>query len=148
MENARERVDASFVLDRLDYMRKGGRCPAVTALGANLLRLKPCIEVCSGKMSVGKKYRGSLEKVMEQYTLDRLAAWGPEDTGDVVIVVHPPADKAPLAAARRVLEADGRFSQIWEAYSGCTVACHCGPNTIGVMFLRRGSSASGGDHVL
>ena len=139
LEEARERVDASFILDRLDYMRKGGRCSAVAALGANLLHLKPCIEVCGGKMRVGKKYRGSLEKVMEQYTLDRLAAWSPEDTGDVVIVVHPPADKAPLAAARRVLEADGRFSQIWEAYSGCTVACHCGPDTIGVMFLRRGA---------
>lgn len=145
LEDARERVDASFILDRLDYMRKGGRCSAVTALGANLLRLKPCIEVCSGKMRVGKKYRGRLERVMEQYTLDRLTAWSPGDTEDVVIVVHPPADKAPLAAARRVLETDGRFPQIWEAYSGCTVACHCGPNTIGVMFLRRGSSASGGE---
>lgn len=136
LEAARERVDASFILDRLDYMRKGGRCSAVTVLGANLLQLKPCIEVRNGQMVVGKKYRGSLEKVMAQYVRDRLAAWKPEDTGDVVIVVHPPADEAPLAAARRALEEDGRFVQIWEAYSGCTVACHCGPNTIGVMFLR------------
>lgn len=136
LEAARERVDASFILDRLDYMRKGGRCSAVTVLGANLLQLKPCIEVRNGQMVVGKKYRGSLEKVMAQYVRDRLAAWKPEDTGDVVIVVHPPADEAPLAAARRALEEDGRFVQIWEAYSGCTVACHCGPNTIGVMFLQ------------
>lgn len=144
LEEAREQVDASFILDRLDYMRKGGRCSAIAALGANLLNLKPCIEVREGKMGVGKKYRGSLEKVMSQYVRDRLAAWRPEDTGDVVIVVHPPADEAPLAAARRALEEDGRFSRIWEAHSGCTVACHCGPNTIGVMFLRRDSNTMGG----
>ena len=146
LEAARERVDASFILDRLDYMRKGGRCSAVAALGANLLQLKPCIEVRNGKMAVGKKYRGSLEKVMAQYVRDRLAAWEPGETGDVVIVVHPPADEAPLAAARRALEEDGRFARIWEAYSGCTVACHCGPNTIGVMFLRRDSGVKEGCH--
>lgn len=144
LEEAREQVDASFILDRLDYMRKGGRCSAITALGANLLHLKPCIEVRDGKMGIGKKYRGSMEKVMPQYVRDRLAAWRPEDTGDVVIVVHPPADEAPLAAARRALEEDGRFPRIWEAHSGCTVACHCGPNTIGVMFLRRDGSTTGG----
>ena len=144
LERAREQVDASFILDRLDYMRKGGRCSAVAALGANLLQLKPCIEVRGGRMGVGKKYRGRLEKVMAQYVRDRLATWTPEETGDVVIVVHPPADEAPLAAARRALEEDGRFAQIWEAYSGCTVACHCGPNTIGVMFLRRGGAAAEG----
>lgn len=142
LEKARERVDASFILDRLDYMKKGGRCSAVAALGANLLKLKPCIEVKNGKMTVGKKYRGSLTRVMEQYTRDRLAAYAPNACGDVVVVVHPPADKEPLEAARRVLEEDGRFSHIWEAYSGCTVACHCGPNTIGVMFLPTGESIS------
>ena len=146
LEAAREQVDASFILDRLDYMCKGGRCSTVTALGANLLHLKPCIEVRNGKMGVGKKYRGSLEKVMAQYVRDRLAAWEPGETGDAVIVVHPPADEAPLAAARRALEEDGRFAQIWEAYSGCTVACHCGPNTIGVMFLRRDGGTKGGCH--
>ncbi len=144
LEAAREFVDASFILDRLDYMRKGGRCSAVAALGANLLQLKPCIEVRNGMMGVGKKYRGSLEKVMAQYVQDRLAAWEPADTGEVVIVVHPPADEAPLAAARQALEKDGRFAQIWEAHSGCTVACHCGPNTIGVMFLRHKNDTSRG----
>lgn len=144
LEEARELVDASFILDRLDYMRKGGRCSAIAALGANLLQLKPCIEVRNGMMGVGKKYRGSLEKVMAQYVQDRLAAWEPADTGEVVIVVHPPADEAPLAAARQALEKDGRFAQIWEAHSGCTVACHCGPNTIGVMFLRHKNDTSRG----
>lgn len=147
LEEARKHVDASFILDRLDYMRKGGRCSAIAALGANLLQLKPCIEVQGGRMGVGKKYRGSLEKVMAQYARDRLATCEPGNTGDVVIVVHPPADKAPLAAARRALAEDGRFAQIWEAHSGCTVACHCGPNTIGIMFLRYMSSVPEGSRL-
>lgn len=64
LENLRPRLEMSFVLDRLDYMKKGGRCSAVTALGANLLKLHPCIEVSDGSMGVVKKYRGSMEKVV------------------------------------------------------------------------------------
>lgn len=142
LEKARERLDASFVLDRLDYMRKGGRCSSVTALGANLLNLKPCIEVREGEMRVGRKYRGSLDRVMERYVRDRLSAYGPGETGDVVVLAHPPADERFLAVARRVLREDGRFSVILEGLSGCTVACHCGPNTIGVMFLPTGNPVS------
>ena len=67
LEDLTPRVEISFVLDRLDYMKKGGRCSAVTALGANLLKLHPCIEVISGRMGVTKKYRGSMEKVVADY---------------------------------------------------------------------------------
>lgn len=66
-------VEMSFVLDRLDYMKKGGRCSAVLALGANLLKLHPCIEVQNGKMGVTKKFRGSIEKVVADYLRDRLS---------------------------------------------------------------------------
>ena len=66
-------VETSFVLDRLDYMKKGGRCSAVLALGANLLKLHPCIEVQNGKMGVTKKFRGSIEKVVADYLRDRLS---------------------------------------------------------------------------
>lgn len=66
------KVEASFLIERLDYMRKGGRCSAVAALGANLLHLKPCIEVRNGKMAVCKKYRGSFEKCIRQYVKERL----------------------------------------------------------------------------
>lgn len=131
-------ADASFILDRLDYMKKGGRCSSVTALGANLLKLKPCIEVKNGKMSVGKKYRGSFERVIEQYTADRLQDYC--GTNGTAIVVHPAAQAQAVAAAQRVLEQDGRFEQILVARAGCTVACHCGPNTIGVMFFRNPQS--------
>lgn len=142
LEAARERVDASFILDRLDYMRKGGRCSSVTALGANLLNLKPCIEVKNGQMQVGKKYRGSLCKVMELFVRDRLAPYGPEALCGEVFIPHPPTRQEFLDATRAALEADGRFSSIQEAPSSCTIACHCGPNTIGVMFLPTGNPVS------
>lgn len=67
------RVEASFILNRLDYMVKGGRCSMVAALGANLLKLKPCIEVANGKMQVCKKYRGSYLKCLESYVTERLS---------------------------------------------------------------------------
>ena len=134
LESAASRVNASFILDRLDYMRKGGRCSSVAALGADLMHLKPCIEVSGGIMRVGKKYRGSLEKVMYQYTKDRISVPGNISDGRVYIV-YPSAKRESVDAARQVLTEDKRFTDIQETFAGCTVACHCGPNTIGVMFL-------------
>ena len=73
LEELTGRIETSFVLDRLDYMKKGGRCSAVTALGANLLKLHPCVEVIDGRMAVVKKYRGSIEKVVADYVRERLS---------------------------------------------------------------------------
>ncbi|MGN0995828.1 MAG: DegV family protein, partial [Candidatus Ventricola sp.] len=129
-----EKVQSSFLMDRLDYMRKGGRCSAVAALGANLMHLKPCIAVNEGKMGVVKKFRGSFEHCMVQYTKELLAQH-PDSRNDLVIVVHPAADRAAVEATIRTLKEDGRFRAVCEARTGCTVACHCGPNTIGVMFM-------------
>ena len=72
INNTIGRVDASFVIDKLNYLHKGGRCSAVAALGANLLKLKPCIEVKEGKMGVGKKYRGKYGDVLKEYVAERL----------------------------------------------------------------------------
>ena len=129
-----DKVQSSFLLDRLDYMRKGGRCSAVAALGANLMHLKPCIAVREGKMGVVKKYRGSFEHCMVQYTKELLAQH-PDSRNDIAIVVHPAADRSAVDATLRTLKEDSRFKAVYEARTGCTVACHCGPNTIGVMFM-------------
>ena len=136
LEEETGKVQSSFLLDRLDYMQKGGRCSAVAALGANLMRLKPCIAVHDGKMGVVKKYRGSFERCMIQYTKELLEQC-PNSRNDVAIVVHPAADRAAVEATIRTLKEDGRFKAVYEARTGCTVACHCGPNTIGVMFMNR-----------
>lgn len=129
-------VEASFILDRLDYMQKGGRCSSVTTLGANLLKLKPCIEVKGGKMTVGKKYRGSFPKVIYQYAKERLASCR-DVSSNIVFIAHPAAEQAAVASAKQAILEDGRFETVMEAKAGCTVACHCGPNTLGVMFLRK-----------
>ena len=126
------RVDASFILGRLDYMRKGGRCSSVASLGANLLNIKPCIQVRDGSMVMGRKYRGPLDKVMYAYTRDRLSSC--PLAGGTAIIVYPREERTAIEAARRALAEDGRFDTILEADAGGTVACHCGPGTIGVMF--------------
>lgn len=136
LEDLRRRMEVSFVLDRLDYMKRGGRCSAVTAIGANLLKLHPCIEVVDGKLAVTKKYRGSMERVVSDYLHDRLDGRDDIDTERIWLVDS--AFGPELAdAARAVLQADGRFGQILESKAGCTIFSHCGPNTVGLAILRK-----------
>ena len=136
LEDLAGRVEMSFVLDRLDYMKKGGRCSAVTALGANLLKLHPCIEVVDGKMGVVKKYRGSIEKVVADYVRERLEGRTDIDTSRVIIVDTCEDDRL-ASIARKYVEEDGRFAQVIEAKAGCTIFSHCGPNTLGILFARK-----------
>ena len=135
-EDMVSRIETSFVLDRLDYMKKGGRCSAVTALGANLLKLHPCLEVIDGKLSVVKKYRGSIEKVVADYVRERLQNAGDVDTSRMWMV-DTCEDDHLASIARDILRADGRFGEILEAKAGCTIFCHCGPGTLGLVFLRK-----------
>jgi len=136
LEDMVPRIETSFVLDRLDYMKKGGRCSAVTALGANLLKLHPCVEVIDGKMSVTKKYRGGIEKVAADYVRERLRDRTDLDTRWVFLVDTCPGDEL-AGIARELLREDGRFGEILEAKAGCTIFCHCGPGTLGLIFLRK-----------
>ena len=130
------KVEASFLIERLDYMRKGGRCSAVAALGANLLNLKPCIEVRNGKMGVCKKYRGSFEKCIRQYVKDRLD--GRADIApDLAFITHPACQKNVVDAAMEEAARYGSFDEVVEKHAGCTVSCHCGPNTLGILFVRK-----------
>ena len=130
-------VEASFVIDRLDYLYKGGRCSALSALGGNLLRLKPCIEVHDGKMTPGKKYRGNIEKVMLQYVEERL-----ENRTDIdkhrIFITHTKCSPEAVQAVRgKILEMAPDFEEILETDAGATVTSHCGPNTLGILFIRK-----------
>ncbi len=130
------RVEASFLLSRLDYMVKGGRCSSVVALGANLLNLKPCIEVKNGKMSVVKKYRGNFAKSLSMYVKDRLAER--EDIQrDILFVTKTPVDDESYAAVMQAVGQYGNFATTYETDAGCTISCHCGPGTLGVLFVRK-----------
>ena len=131
-----ERVEASFLLDRLEYMVKGGRCSSAAALGANLLNLKPCIEVKGGKMSVVKKYRGNYAKCLENYVKDRLLQR--EDIiHDLLFVTYTPVSDQCLDAVRNAVSLCPEFNTVVECQAGCTISCHCGPGTLGVLFVRK-----------
>ncbi|MGN0536830.1 MAG: DegV family protein [Acutalibacteraceae bacterium] len=129
-------VHASFILDRLDFMRAGGRCSTVAMLGANLLNLKPCIEVnpINGKMSVGKKYRGSLEKVLPQYVSDKINAY-PNIRNGRIFITHSGISAEREQLVYNHLKETGRFSEIIITRASCTISSHCGPNTLGVLFM-------------
>jgi DegV family protein with EDD domain len=130
------RVEASFLLSRLDYMVKGGRCSSAAALGANLLNLKPCIEVKNGKMAVVKKYRGNFEKCLPMYVKDRLA--DREDlTQEILFVTKTPVSNTAYEAVMNAVNQYGNFKTTYETDAGCTVSCHCGPGTLGVLFVRK-----------
>lgn len=130
------KVEASFLLDQLKYMVKGGRCSAVVALGANLLNLKPCIEVKDGKMSVVKKYRGTYAKCLASYVKDRLA--NRDDLQrDTLFVTRTPVSDDCFKAVEDAVNECADFKNIYWTEAGCTVSCHCGPGTLGVLFVRK-----------
>ena len=131
-----DKVEASFLLDRLDYMVKGGRCSAAAALGANLLNLKPCIEVKNGKMGVVKKYRGNYAKCLSNYVKDRLSGREDLDKGTLFVTRTPITEECMQAVKDTVAQYDDFETTYWSE-AGCTVSCHCGPGTLGVLFVRK-----------
>lgn len=133
----REKLDASFLVDTLAYLRKGGRCSAVAALGANLLSLKPCIEVHDGKMSVAKKYRGTIKKCLLQYVRDRLEGRDDIDTKRIFITDShgfTDADREEIKA--EVLRCQS-FEEAHFVRAGGTISCHCGPGTLGILYMHK-----------
>jgi DegV family protein with EDD domain len=129
------RVDASFVIDRMDYLYKGGRCSGFEMIGAKILNIKPCIEVVNGKMTVGKKYKGSFDLCLEHYIRDRLYIKQDIDYSRVFIT-HPMCSSQTVEKVKETLLRYAHFDEIIETPAGCTVSSHCGPNTLGIIFKR------------
>jgi len=129
------RVDASFLLSQLDYLRKGGRCSSMAALGANFLKLKPCIEVYNGKMRVGKKYRGVYEKALLEFARDKLEGRQDIDTKRVLVVHTACPPELVEMVCQEIIKYTGA-PPIARPFAGCTIASHCGPCTLGIMFVR------------
>lgn len=137
MTAKREKLDVSFVVDTLAYLRRGGRCSALAAIGANLLSLKPCIEVRGGVMGVGKKYRGSLEKCILQYVRERLEGRGDIDTRRIFITDSGHlSDELRERVKAEVLKYQP-FEEIYMTRAGCTVSSHCGPGTLGILYFHK-----------
>lgn len=130
------KVESSFIIDTLRYLYKGGRCSSVAALGANLLSLKPCIEVRGGAMAVGKKYRGSLEKCLVSYVTDRLKGRADLDLSRIFIT-HSAMPDGLCEKAARLVKTLAPFREVLDTSAGGTICSHCGPGTLGVLFLRK-----------
>ena len=131
-----EKVEASFIVDKLDYLVKGGRCSSAAALGANLLNLKPCIEVKNGKMTVVKKYRGNYAKCLTTYAKERLTDREDIDT-NTLFITSTVIDDSARSALMDFINANTSFEHMYETTAGCTVSCHCGPGTLGVIVVRK-----------
>ncbi len=136
IEQVVPRVDASFVIDSLEYLHKGGRCTALAMLGANLLKLKPCIEVKNGTMGVGKKYRGRYADVLKTYVEERIG-----DASDIeldrVFVTHAGCDPEIVNEIVAQVKAAAPFKEVFLTRAGCTISSHCGADTLGVLFIRK-----------
>lgn len=136
IEDLVSKVDASFVIDNLEYLHKGGRCSALAMLGANLLKLKPCIEVKNGSMGVGKKYRGKYSDVLKQYVAERIGDASDIDL-DRVFVTHAGCDIDMVNDIVKQVKEAAPFKEVFLTRAGCTISSHCGANTLGVLFIRK-----------
>lgn len=135
LDEKRKKLDVSFVLSTLEYLRRGGRCTTLTAMGANLLKLHPCIVVQDGKMSVGKKYRGNIRSCLVQYVRDKLAEPDTVDPNRVFITDSGFDEETRLLVEKTVRECVP-FREVIHTRAGCTVSCHCGPGCLGILFYR------------
>ena len=129
------KVEASFVLERLNYLHKGGRCSALALLGANILKIKPQIILSDGRMIVGKKYMGNMTKVVDKY-IDDLLDNNPNPILEHVFITH----SSPMPEAEKILteKLENRgFKNIHNTLAGGTISSHCAPNCIGVLFLNK-----------
>ena len=134
LEELKARMDVSFVIDKLDYLKKGGRCSAVTAFGANLLNIKPSICMKNGTLAVEKKYRGAFRQCVRRYIEERLDAVKDRCVPDIIFLTHAACSEAVLEEAADLIRSRGIFSEILVTEAGCTVSSHCGPNTLGIIF--------------
>ena len=130
------KVHASFVIDKLDYLRAGGRCSTLAMLGANVLRIKPSIYVNNkdGSMTVGKKYRGKLDNVLIKYVDEQLAAYKNIRT-DKIFVTHAGIGDDHVKVVYDYLRSKNIFDEIFITTASCTISSHCGPGTLGILFM-------------
>ncbi len=131
-------VQASFIVNTLEWLHKGGRCSSIAYLGANILGIKPCIEVKDGKMGVARKPMGKYDKVVFKYVTDTLKKYPcPDKT--IAFVTHTPFTNPELATAVvDYVKSLGIFENVYETVAGATITSHCGPDTLGILYINDG----------
>lgn len=133
-ERINGKVRASFVVDTLTYLHRGGRCSGVQAILANTLRLKPEIVVKDGRMDVGKKYRGNIKSVLMKYVEDRKDQLLDADP-ERVFITHSGCDSDIIESIRQFIAGLNVFKEILVTRAGGVISSHCGPNTLGVLYI-------------
>lgn len=132
----KEKVDISFVIDTLEFLKRGGRCSSLANFGANLLKIKPSIQMENGTLKTSKKYRGKLENCVELYIKDKL-----ENNKDVdfntVFLTHSKCDDNLINLAKDEIKKYANFKEIIETKAGSTISSHCGPNCLGIIFIKK-----------
>lgn len=136
IEAMRDKVRTTFIIDKLNYLAKGGRCSSVVAMGANLLNIKPSLEMKDGFIGSGKKYRGKLEIAQNQYIRDVLSDIENIDTSRVIIS-HSGISEDRIEAIKAKVASYADFKETYVTRAGCTISAHCGPNTIAVMVMTK-----------
>ena len=129
-----DRVQASFILDKLTYLHKGGRCSGVALFAASALGIKPIIILSNGEMKVGKKLMGKFEKSVDSYVDYILQNFSDIDRTRCFIT-HTPIDSKIVDSIRENIK--DKFDEVIETNAGCTVGTHCGPNTIGILYYQK-----------
>lgn len=136
IEKLKPNVRASFVVDTLTYLYRGGRCNAVAAMAGGVLKLHPKIVVENGAMNASKKYRGKINSAIMSYVKDMekdLQSARP----DRVFITHSGCDHAIVEAVREYLKSLGVFDEILETRAGGVISSHCGPGTLGVLYISK-----------
>ncbi|MCR4617647.1 MAG: DegV family protein [Lachnospiraceae bacterium] len=134
IEKIKDKVRASFVIDTLTYLHRGGRCSGLAAILGSALKLHPRISVEGGAMHPGKKYRGTDSKYVMDYVKDMEEALKNAEM-DRVFITHSGCEREIVEQVKRYLEELGGFKEILETRAGAVVSSHCGPGTIGVLFI-------------
>lgn len=137
LEARKQYVQASFTIDKLDYLHKGGRCSALKMLGANLLKLHPQIQLKNGTMGMNKKYRGKMKDLVKSYIDDTLEEYNTPDTS-YCFMTHTNCDPEVVESAMEHLKSKNIFKNIIETHAGSTVTSHCGRNTLGILYFNDG----------
>ena len=128
-----DRVQASFLVDTLNYLHKGGRCSAVALVGSKLLKIKPKILVKDGKMGVAKKYMGNINNCLIKYVEETLASNNPEKT--VAFCTHSSDMEISEQICKKLR--DYGFDKVYDVRAGSTISSHCGPGTLGILFMNK-----------
>jgi len=136
LNEMKEHLDVSFVLQTLDYLHKGGRCSGMARFGANMLKLRPEIVMENGSLHVGRMYRGSMEKTILSYVRGRLD----NETAvsyDRIFVTHSGVPREIVDKVIALVKELRPFEEVIETVAGSTISCHCGPECLGVLFFRK-----------